>query len=301
MDARSTCTRLGFTLLEIIITISIIMIIIGLVMPALQKSRAYSIRVQSENKLKQIGLALQNYASVQDDKVPGPISAVSADPTFVKNPMLAFTPYFGGELPMSWETDWFYDRNFELLRVRQIYISPADPTARNFSLVGPNRLPHIHASSYSYNMTAFEGQPTLSNGISDGTSSTIAFCERYGFINFTPIPTGTGRQYDVSEWYSAPREGAANHRASFADRGYFDVVPVTSGTPAITRSSIDNLTFEICPDQRDADYRIPQTPYQAGLLTAFFDGSVHMLRATIATTAFWSLVTRDKDDAVNDD
>src|SRR5262245_12699241 len=166
--------RRGFTLIELLVVIAIIAILIGLLLPAVQKVRAAAARTQSANNLKQMGLALHNYHDVKR-RLP---------PTFGWDPKLS------GSLGYS-EGGAFGSAFFHILP----YIEQG--TLHKQSLTTQQGYYQNNASG---KITKYTFPPWSVSVTETGPNTPIIFIYHY---DYTKAPYNYGYMYDATYTYSA--------------------------------------------------------------------------------------------------
>ncbi len=133
---RSFAVRHGFTLIEMLVVIAIIAILAGLLMPAVQNARESANRVQCINNLKQIGLAILQYADDHNQVLPsGRMFNGSATWAVLIFPYMEQDPLFG-----AWDLSKTYAEQNDTARKTLLasFFCPSrrDPTTTPVSLSG---------------------------------------------------------------------------------------------------------------------------------------------------------------------
>ena len=142
----------------------------------------------------------------------------------------------------------------------------------------------------------------LSASIPDGQSNTIAITEHYGICGPTTFQWSlmTVVCADGPLNKRVPCVNAPGHRATFADTGFDDIVPVTTVRDSVVTSRGSRpLTFQVQPALSACDYRVPQSSFPGGILVGLVDGSVRFLRSDIDNAAFWGAVTPDQGEVIS--
>ncbi|MBY0230476.1 MAG: DUF1559 domain-containing protein [Gemmataceae bacterium] len=170
-------TRRAFTLFDLLAVVAVIGILLGLLLPAVQKVREAAARMQSQNNLKQLALAMHNHEATYM-KLPAGVDD-NRHSAFV-----AFLPFIEQEavFKMIDRTKKADDKDNAEMRavVIKVFMSPLDDAPRPDPKSGPTSYFLMAGSKPALkdnDGVFFKGGNTTIAGIADGTSNTVAFVE----------------------------------------------------------------------------------------------------------------------------
>ena len=297
---RVSQRRRGFTLIELLVVIAIIAILIGLLIPAVQKVRAAAARLQCENNLKQMALALHNYENTYKAFPPGRTTVF---------PMHSWTaailPYIEQQNVFNlykYNTDWNNPANYAAIQTQvAIFNCPVTPEQPRFD-------------------TTISSQPACGDYSTVSAIKNFVGVNCFGYVNVTnpddarligalvrdnktrilQITDGTSNTIMVAE--DAGRPGA------FMTGGAKIVVnPIMKeggwadpGAPFSIDGSNpgDGSVPGPCPINCSNNSEV-YSWHDAGANVSFADGSVHFLSSSIDLCTLAKLVTRAGGEIVN--
>ena len=321
--------RRGFTLIELLVVIAIIGILIGLLLPAVQKIREAAARMQCSNNLKQVGLAAHNFENTNnklpgawaDDRSPYP-NRDDATLWFFLLPFIEQNNLWalGTKANSIVAGNGFNDESpfFTVGSVQvKTYICPSDPsaysdtrTSRLYPLIGGAG--NYATSNYAANAMVFDpnGPKSIIQAMPDGTANTVMIGHRYRWCDASVIWGGPGQGTNTN-WALTPRQafnywnmavfGTGTYRTR---RGTATARPGANwnGVVAVNMDFISGkLPFTIAPAPGFCNPSVTSSPHTGVMPVGLGDGSIRTVSTGVSATTWLNACVPDDGNPLGSD